>query len=174
MTTLLSDPTVRLRAPEPNDLDCMYLWENDPTLWPFGSTSAPMSRHQLSDYIDNYDGDIFVTKQLRLIVELCATGEAVGTVDITHFDPRDRHARIGVMIAPGLRRKGLGRQAVEMAVEYARDELGIHTLIALVAVDNEPSRNLFTSAGFNTCGRVRSYLRRGRSYQDIFIFQLLL
>ncbi len=171
---LLTDDTVRLRAPEPGDVDRMYIWENDPSLWPYGSATAPLSRHLLSEYVDSYEADIFASRQLRFVIELCAGGEAVGTLDITDFDPRDRHARIGVFVEPAHRRGGIASRAVALALAYAADTLGIHSLLALVAADNAPSRALFSAAGFSTCGRLRSYLRRGRSYSDIILYQVLL
>lgn len=174
VTPMLSDGTVRLRAPEPSDTDMMYLWENDPELWECGTGVAPVSRHQLVEYIDNYDGDIYSCGQLRMVVELEATGEAVGTLDFTHCDARDRHARVGIFIAPAYRRRGLASRVLSVAKPYAASTLGLHMLMALVAADNDASRALFAAAGFSTCGRVRSYLRRGRSFCDIILYQVLL
>ena len=34
----LENDTIRLRALEPEDLDLLYAWENDTSLWEFGST----------------------------------------------------------------------------------------------------------------------------------------
>ncbi|KAA6312720.1 Spermidine N(1)-acetyltransferase, partial [termite gut metagenome] len=34
--TFLSDSHIRLRAPEPEDLDAVYEIENDSSLWKFG------------------------------------------------------------------------------------------------------------------------------------------
>ncbi|MDE6136098.1 MAG: GNAT family N-acetyltransferase [Muribaculaceae bacterium] len=174
MTMTLSDDLIRLSAPEPADLDCLYLWENDPELWPCGDNSAPLSRHQLAEYIASYDADIFSARQLRLVIRIAATGEAVGTLDLTDFNPRDRHARVGIFVAPDFRRRGIALRALSLLRPYAADTLGIHMLIALTAADNGPSRALFSAAGYVTCGRIRSYLRRGRSYCDIIVYQTLL
>jgi len=174
LTIMLSDEFIRLRAPEPYDLDRLYIWENDTELWPCGSASAPLSRQQIKEYIDSYDADIFAARQLRFVIELRSSGEMIGTVDLTDFDPRDRHARVGVFVAPPHRCCGVAGRAVSMVMDYARSVAGMHMLLALVAVDNAPSRALFSAAGFSTCGRVRSYLRCGRSYSDIIVYQALL
>lgn len=174
MEQLLEDTLIRLRAPEPADVDRMFIWENDSALWPYGSATAPLSHKCLSDYVAAYDGDIFSARQLRLVIELAEEGRAVGLLDITDFDPRDRHARIGIFVEPSQRRHGIALHALELAKRYARECPGIHSLQALVAADNEPSRRLFAAAGFNTCGRVRSFIRRGQSYCDIIIYQTLL
>ncbi len=170
----LSDDIITLRAPEPADTDRLYLWENDPELWPYGSATAPMSRQMIADYIRNYDADIFSARQLRFMIVLNATGETVGTLDITDFDPRHLHASIGVFVDPGHRRTGLASRAVALAAAFAAEAVSMHTLMAIVAVDNAPSRRLFEHCGFSTAGRLRSYLRRGHSYQDVLIYQKIL
>ena len=49
---LLQNKTVCLRAPEPEDLELLYSWENNPEWWEIGNTLAPYSR-----YLDLYDFD---------------------------------------------------------------------------------------------------------------------
>ena len=56
---MLSNGTIRLRALEVDDLDMLYLWENDTSSWRDGTNIAPFSRRMLAEYIDTYDGDIF-------------------------------------------------------------------------------------------------------------------
>ena len=51
MTMIAGKPQVRLRALEPEDLDILYRYENDSSLWEVGTTIAPFSRKQLYDYI---------------------------------------------------------------------------------------------------------------------------
>lgn len=127
MTMIAGKPQVRLRALEPEDLDILYRYENDSSLWEVGTTIAPFSRKQLYDYIAGYSNDIYAERQLRLMVDDAATGETVGTVDITDFSP----------------------------------------------ADNAASLALFRQCGFRTSGRLRSWLRRGGSYRDVIVLQLL-
>lgn len=62
-------PSVILRAVEPEDLDFMYIIENDRDIWKVGNTNMPYSRFALHEYIANSTGDIYVDKQLRLITD---------------------------------------------------------------------------------------------------------
>lgn len=172
--TLLKGKLTTLRGPEPDDLDCLYLWENDASLWAFGSTRAPMTRHQLWQYIDSYDGDIFSDKQLRMIIVDNESGAPAGTIDLYDFDPRDGRAKVGIFVAPGFRRKGFASEALSMTESFAKDMIGMHQLAALVAADNEPSMSLFSRSGYSTCGRLRSWIKQGRDYCDVMIFQKLL
>ena len=43
----LTGKQIELRAVEPEDLDALYRWENDSSLWIYGSTVSPFSRYLL-------------------------------------------------------------------------------------------------------------------------------
>ena len=79
----LKGTRISLRGPEPDDLDSLYLWENDASLWPYGAMRAPLSRHQIWQYIDSYDGDVFSQRQLRMMIVDNLTGRAAGSTQET-------------------------------------------------------------------------------------------
>lgn len=56
---LLQNKTVCLRAPEPEDLELLYSWENNPEWWEIGNTLAPYSRYLLKEYIAESHRGIF-------------------------------------------------------------------------------------------------------------------
>ena len=47
-----------LRAAEPEDLDLMYLIENDIALWAMGSSNVPYSMYTLRQFIEQTSNDI--------------------------------------------------------------------------------------------------------------------
>lgn len=171
--TYLSDSVVTLRAVEPSDVDLFYRWENDTELWDSAPTIAPFSRQLLKRYAESYVADIYVDKQLRLMIDSRATGETVGTVDITDFDPVNRRASLGILVDGRFTRRGFGRAAVELVCEYAFSRLDMHQLWATVAVDNTASMAMFSACGFRHFGRLRSWIRRPGGYCDAYIMQRL-
>ncbi len=72
---LLQNKTVCLRAPEPEDLELLYSWENNPEWWEIGNTLAPYSRYLLKEYIAESHRGIFDLKQLRLMIDLCSRAQ---------------------------------------------------------------------------------------------------
>ena len=40
---MINDDIIRLRALEPEDLECLYQWENDMDLWEVSDTLTPFS-----------------------------------------------------------------------------------------------------------------------------------
>ncbi len=163
---------IRLRAVENDDLDFLFRLENSDDARAAGFTTAPVSRQMLWDYINSYDADIFSAKQLRLII-VDADGTRVGTIDISDFDARDRRGFVGIAIDEPFRGKGYATEALSQLCRYASETLGMHQLVAVTGVDNTASRRLFTAAGFRSNGRLRSWIRRGSSYEDALIMQKL-
>lgn len=170
---LLSDGLISLRALEPIDVDTLYKWENDSSIWSTGITFAPYSRKQLWDYINNYDGDIYTAKQLRLMIDLNRDGNAVtiGTIDLYDFDPVNARCAIGILIAPEFQHMGYGTIATKLIENYCHKRLSIHQLYSIVAETNIPSRCLFEKCGFKISGRLKSWLRTGNTYIDAYIYQ---
>lgn len=173
MEALLSTANITLRALEPKDIDMLYLWENDTRMWNVGCATAPFSRRQLEEYIECYDADVFASRQLRMVVEENATGRAVGAADLYDFDPVNHRAGIGILIDESVRGRGYGAEAVGLLGRYGFMRLGLHQLWAVVPAGNEPCRSMFESLGYSICGRLRSWVRAGHSYEDAYLYQRL-
>ncbi|MCM1075738.1 MAG: GNAT family N-acetyltransferase [Bacteroides sp.] len=171
---MLSDGIITLRALEIIDVDTLYRWENDPTLWNVGVTLAPYSRKQLWDYVNNYDGDIYAAKQLRLMIDLNDGGQTIGTIDLYDFDAANSRCGVGIFIASEWQNNGYGLRALKLASNYCHDTHSLHQLYCTVAMDNTASRRLFEKAGFTSSGRLKSWLRIGNRFTDAFIYQKML
>ena len=65
----LEGELTRLRALEAEDVDLLYVWENDPAVWGVSGTLAPFSRHTLRRFLDEQRFDLYAARQLRLVVE---------------------------------------------------------------------------------------------------------
>jgi len=165
------NPRITLRAPEPGDVDRIFLWENDFSGAEASVNGAPVSRLQVWNYVQTYTADPFGAGELRLIIE--ADGRAVGHIDLVDVDARNRRAGISIYIAPGERRRGLGAAALAEMIKYCRATLDLHQVWAHVAVDNTASLALFRSAGFRPAGCLRSWLRRDGRWVDVAVLQHL-
>jgi len=174
MKQLLSNHTVTLRPLEPTDLDTLYLWENDTALWAVSDTVAPYSREALWQYLQQYTGDIYAQRQLRLMITLTSDGTPVGTVDFINFDPLNNRAELGLFIASEHRGRGLGREALELLTAYARDHIGMRQLYVFIALDNEVCLKLFEDFGYQRAGVLKSWVKRGTTYRDVALLQMFL
>ena len=170
---LLKNNHIQLRALEPNDLDMLYTWENNPEIWNVSQTLVPFSKFVLHKYLENQHLDIYTTKQLRLvIVDLKNT--PVGLIDLFDFDPYNSRAGIGILIADKNNRgQGYSKYALKLFLEYAFNHLGLHQVFANVISDNKISIDLFSSLNFKKIGIKKDWIKKGKSFQDEILFQCI-
>lgn len=170
----LSNGNITLRALEPEDVDILYKWENDSSVWKVSNTKAPMSKFILASYIKSADRDIWESKQLRLMIEY-KEGKMVGTIELFDFDPYNSRAGIGIIVfEDGERRKGIASESIKIISDYALKELGIYQLYANIAESNTSSINLFSKLGFVNTGTKKHWIRNLSGWEDELIFQKVL
>lgn len=172
MNTATSDrlplSVVNLRIPEPTDIDALYLWYNDPRQWRQSLSQPMVSRHHISEFVQNGTHSLLTEGQLCMVIEV--DGEAIGTVDICDYNAVAATAFVSIYIATEHRQHGYGRQALESAVAVARDAFGIRSLAALIVTDNKASQRIFAACGFVESGILRSWLAPG---VDVAFWQYL-
>jgi diamine N-acetyltransferase len=171
---LLQTDRIYLRAPEPSDLDFLYLFENNTTLWPVSLSMAPFSKDMLRQYLDNALSDIYATRQLRFMVCLQQEETVIGTIDLFDFEPLHQRAGVGIALVAEQRGNGYGKAALELLVAYAQRVLQLHQLYCSVTVSNMGSRQLFEQAGFTQIGIRRDWLKTEKGWQDVAEYQKVL
>ena len=169
---LLQKDGYRLRAPEPEDLDCMMQFENTPSLWEVSNATGPYSRFYLKQYIESNKNDLYADNQLRLMIE-SPEKKVVGIIDIFNFEPFHNRVEVGIVIADHSRRQGIGLLALELLTKHCFDYLGIHQLYAFIDVTNEACRRLFQESGFEECALLKDWMRTGKTYRDVVMVQRL-
>jgi len=185
---ILENQQIRLRALEPEDLDLLYLWENDSHVWHLGNTLVPFSRYVLKKYLESAHRDIYELKQLRLIIQLKEDDRAVGAIDFFDFNPTHGRAGVGILIAAQEdRRRGYAKEALESLIRYAFQVLQLHQLWCNIGASNTPSLKLFQQAGFVMVGEKKDWVRSSGSsdlsaasaaasdggYESEFLLQLI-
>jgi diamine N-acetyltransferase len=156
-----------------SDLDLLYKWENDTSVWHISNTLAPFSKHILQQYLDTAHQDIYTNKQLRLVI--CAQDDrAVGCIDLFDFDPNHLRAGVGVLIAADSDKKnGYASEALALLIDYCFSTLNLHQLYCNILTDNQPSIGLFQKHGFTICGTKKNWVRAGKEWKDEHMLQLL-
>jgi len=166
---------VYLRALEPEDLEFVYKVENDERVWEVSSTQTPYSRFLIKQYLENAHLDIYEAKQLRLAI-CTKKDEVIGLIDLFDFNPTHRRAGIGILILDQKqRRKGYGKEALQLIMKYGKTHLHLHQLYASISEDNKISEDLFTKAGFQFIGQRKDWtiingkFKNENLYQHIYV-----
>lgn len=160
----------KLRALEPEDLDILYLIENNMEIWNVGVNNVPYSRYALLDYLSNASYDIYKDGQVRFVIEN-EEGHVVGIADVYNFEPRHNRAEVGIVVLDEYRRKGYACDAMTQLLSYAERVLHIYQLYAIVNVNNIPSQKLFANVGFELGGCMKDWLFDGHNYINACLYQ---
>jgi diamine N-acetyltransferase len=165
---------IKLRAMEPEDLELLYEWENDTSLWELSNTRAPYSRFVLAQYLKDASGDVFEQKQVRLIIQT-EEKRAVGAVDLYDIDLFHQRAGVGILIHKAEdRRQGFAFDALNALENYASETLGVRQLYACISEDNTPSIHLFEKAGYSLTGIKKKWLNTLHGWKDEWFYQKIL
>lgn len=173
---ILNGKITSLRAVEPSDIDLLYLWENNSSIWQLSNTLTPFSKHIIKQFIETAHQDIFQLKQLRLMIEKTNEKEiqTIGTIDLFDFDPLHKRAGIGILIADTKdRKKGYASDALDILIKYCFQTLQLHQLYCNITEDNIESVKLFQSKEFQLIGTKKDWLIFPSGAKNELMFQLI-
>lgn len=170
----LQGKSIYLRALEPNDLEFLYVMENNESIWEVSNTQTPYSRFLIRQYLKNAHQDIYEAKQLRLAICREQDFPALGLIDLFDFDPKNNRAGVGIVIQNEEdRNSGAGGEALDLVIKYAFRKLNLHQLYANIGEDNTASLALFTKFGFQKIGIKKQWNLVDGKYKDEILFQLI-
>ena len=165
---------IKLRAPEPEDLELLYDWENNNEYWVISNTVSPFSKFTLKRYIENSHRNIYESGQLRLMIDHVKDKMTIGTIDLFEFDPFHKRAGIGILIADmGHRRKGFATMAATCLINYCFKTLLLHQIYCNILDNNCESMDLFIKLGFKEIGVKKDWVKTNDGYLDEHMFQLI-
>lgn len=164
---------IYLRALEPEDLEFIHGIENDELFWEISNTQTPFSKYILQQYIDHSHKDIFEVKQLRLVISNY-DDEALGMIDLFDFDFKNSRAGVGILVKEfAQRKKGFGKEALQLLVNYSFNHLNLHQLYCNITEGNAASLSLFKNQGFEEIGLKKDWNSIKGIYQNEYLFQLI-
>lgn len=133
------------------------------------TTVRPFNRQQLYKLLSDWnDGETCFVFAVR------SGDDLLGIVNIDDLDWTNSHAELGIALTDReARGKGYALEALSLLCDYAFNELGLHRVWSRIIDGNEASMKLFTAAGFEIEGRMRSHIRRGGIWLDMTIWGLI-
>jgi len=169
----LQGENIYLRALEPSDLEVLYKWENNPSIWSVSNTLVPFSKFVLEQYLVNAHEDIFTAKQIRLIICL-KNNQPIGTIELFDFDPQHHRVGIGIMIDGNAENKGYAGEALNLLMKYCFEILLVKQIYCNIAASNEKSLHLFKKFGFTEIGLKKQWVKTGQNkFEDEWMLQLI-
>jgi len=168
---MIENDRIKLRALEPEDLELLYVWENNPMLWAVGNSRQPYSRYNLKQYILKSDLDVYENKQLRFMIIDKSDNKAVGTVDLFDFDIHNSRIALGLFIDEKSQGKGFATEALHLTENYVFNFLKINQLYCHIAETNIASRTMFEKEGYENGAILKKWIKTIGGFENIIVFQ---
>lgn len=134
---------VDLVAVEREDLPLVAGWINDERVAAYQKSRFPVSLAEQAAWYESSQKD---RSKQKLVVQN-KEGVKVGLVSMFHLDHRNRHAEIGVYIAPEHHRRGYAAEAMRLIMRFGFGELNLHKIVSSVLAFNEASSSMVASVG---------------------------
>ncbi|MFZ7113828.1 MAG: GNAT family N-acetyltransferase, partial [Bacteroidota bacterium] len=140
------------------------------------------SKFVLEEFVTQVHQDIYTNKQLRLMIDLKyfeesdedETTRSIGCVDLFDFDPKNKRAGIGILIADKADRgRGYATEALHLIIDYGFEILDLHQIYSNIRVENESSVTLFKRAGFEVTGLKQDWIYEQGKFYDEYTLQLI-
>ena len=170
---MMEGKKIKLRAPEPSDIDSLYEWENNPKFWHLSSTLVPFSRFDIEQYVLAAEKDIYKTRQMRLMIVNKADDIPVGNIDLFDFSPQHRRLGLGILIDEKWQGQGFASEALDLCIEYCFDHLMLHQVYANILPNNTQSIKLFEQKNFIYAATKKDWLWINGQWTDERLYQLI-
>lgn len=173
LVPLLRGEKVWLNALTSEDVSLLARWYEDSNFARLFDASAmrPRNEEALRKWLENALRD---PHSFQFAIRLKDSREMIGLIDIGDVDWNHGTGWLGIAIGEEANRgKGYGTEATRLMVDYAFQELNLHSIRLTVFSYNLPAIAVYEKLGFQYEGAHREFLHRdGRRY-DMLIYSLL-
>jgi diamine N-acetyltransferase len=137
-----------LRKLQSTDVDVIYEWENDTENWKVSGTTKSFTKEEIETFV-NSQQNLALNGQIRYVICLQDSKKPIGTIDLFEFDALQKTAGIGILIGDkSYRNKGYASEALNLIINYCRNELSLVNLFCNIQKDNTTSIRLFEKCKF--------------------------
>ena len=147
------------------DTELILRWRNSDTVRPYFIYQKPFTEEGHKQWLET---QIFSGKGYQFIVCRNEDQKPIGCTYLRDYDSYVRKAEYGVFLGEVEERgKGLGKEVLELTLQFAFEELKLHKVSARAFADNLPSVMSFLRCGFEKEGHFKEEEYINGEYRDI-------
>jgi RimJ/RimL family protein N-acetyltransferase len=168
---MLKGEKVTLGPIVPNDLQSLFLWDDDIEAARLNEPYRPTVWKNLENFWFNSGHDL---SRVFFAIRKIGSQAIVGYVQIIEIDAVHRSAKLGMRIGNAADRgQGYGSDALRLAIHYCWNHLNLSRISLGVFGSNEPAIRFYSALGFETEGRQRQALFIDGAWIDFVLMGLL-
>jgi len=164
---------IYLRALELEDNKILSKWRNDRKLTDkLGGNIFFVSTYREKEWVEKaIEND---KRDLHLAIVKRENNTFIGMVNLTSIDHVNKKAEFSIFIGDKKQMgKGYGKQATNLILQYAFNELNLNKVWLSVLKTNNKARKLYEIIGFKNDGVLRNNVYKNGSYHDFYLMSIL-
>ena len=165
--TIIKGPRVYLRpiTDSKEDTELILRWRNSEAVRPYFIYQKTFTEEGHKQWLEQ---QIFSGKGFQFIVCKNEDSKPIGCTYLRDYDSYTRKAEYGVFLGEVEERgKGLGKEMLEVTLQFAFDTLKLHKVTARAFADNMPSVKSFLSCGFEKEAHLKDEEFINGEYRDV-------
>lgn len=174
LQSLLVGDRLRLNALRDADIPLLTAWYQDQNFLrnldaiPVGLRSESSVREMIEGLMKR------PTRDYGFAIRKKDTDELIGLTILDGILWNNGTCHVSIEIGePSHRSRGYGREAMELVLDFAFQELNLHAVSLTVFSYNEPAIRLYEKLGFTKEGVRREYLHRDGKRHDLYLYGML-
>mgnify|MGYP006138974177 CR=1 FL=1 len=162
---------VNLTTLRKNDLKIVQKWRNSNEIWPYSTQYILLNMNNQKQWYE----ENFRKKSNRVMLIITnKIGNTIGICGLVNINSKDKSASIAISIGEvKYQNKGLGKEILELLINYAFVKLKLHKIDAEVFAYNHNSKTLFEKMNFKQEAIMRDCLWRYNKWWNIYKFSLV-
>ncbi|HJZ49075.1 MAG TPA: GNAT family protein [Roseiflexaceae bacterium] len=170
---LLRGPRVRLATLTADDLPAIAGWHDDAGFARMfdARPATPKTAGALESWLEDYSRS---TNGFLFAIRLLESDELLGFVELESILWAHQHAWLSIAIGdPARQGQGYGGEALELALQFAFQELNLHRVQLTVFNYNQRAIALYEKLGFRREGVYREHIQRDGARYDMYLYGIL-
>jgi RimJ/RimL family protein N-acetyltransferase len=167
---LIASGRLLLRAPRTPDIETAFELFSNPEVMRYWSRSPMTEIAEAERYLDSIAEGFHSRKMINWIVADVASESMLGTCTLYEIEPAHLRSGVGYALLPRAQGHGFASEAVNLAVRWAFEHLGMHRVEADVHPDNLRSRSVLERCGFTREGVLRDRFATDTEIQHSMIY----
>ncbi|MEM9548423.1 MAG: GNAT family N-acetyltransferase [Bacteroidota bacterium] len=161
----LTTERMTLQSYEVTDVDDLFELRTDPSVTAFLDRHPAKDKSEIRTQILDTQKDFNNHKGINWTIKLKGQNETIGYIGFWRIDHTNHRAELGYALKKEYWRKGLMYEAAVRIINFAFDELQVHSIMANINPTNAGSEKLLLKLGF----RKEAYFREDYFFDGKFL-----
>lgn len=162
-----------LRKFQDSDAPGFFLIRSNPELMKFIPRPLAQTEQDALELLRSFNNAYESGEHLSYAIELKATQEFIGSIGYYRIDYDSHRTEVGYILSDKHHRKGYVKEALQMLIDFAFNEMEFHSLEAVIDPENIASIKLVESLGFIKEAHFKENGFFNGKYLDALVYSLL-